>query len=328
MSNLTYIAYLNQLSSSINWYYNIISSSIGIPCNILSIFIFFRLMRNKTNMGFLGVWQCCIDLAMLLLFLLAFRSQTFGFSVPSTSDSACKFLTYMRRFILHASSWIPVVTTFDRFVFVFYGQNERFKFMKNKLILTVLILVLFSIITIMDIPNMLFYLNGKSCSGDFAVVVSSDIISICLRTYFPSALMIFFNLIMIHKIYKSSKIIIKQTSNTRKEHQFTRAVIAFDSYFFLLNFPLSLFYIFSDINSYSGALDGDKLFAANYSLVGAIAGNISFCEQTLSFFMYLGFNKLFRHELGYLLGKYLRIPCFNRVEPSQMTQSVQSLTLH
>lgn len=325
MSDLAYIVYLNKLSSDINWYFSIISSSIGIPCNILSIIIFFRLRRNKTNMGFLGVWQSSIDLILLLLFLLVFRSQTFGISLATQNDSACKFLTYLRRFILHASSWIPVVTTFDRFVFVFYGHSERFKFMKNKRILSAIILIIFIIITILDIPNMLFYLSEIICTAEFSVVVSSNIISIFLRTYFPAVLMILFNIVMIRKIYKNSKTISKQTSSSRKEQQFTRAVIAFDSYFFFLNFPLSLYYILNDINTYSGALKGDSLFAANYTFVGAIAGNISFFEQTFTFFMYLWFNKIFRNEFTNLLGKYLHIKCFNRVQPNQMSQSIQSV---
>lgn len=275
MSNLTYPAYLNKLSNDINWSFNIISSSIGIPCNLVSIVIYTRLMRNKTNMGFLGVWQCSIDLALLLFFLLLFRSSTtLGINLPGQTDSGCKFLTFLRRFILHASSWIPVVTTFDRFVFVFYSQDERFKFMHKKRMLTLLILVVFVVITILDIPNMLFYKSGSACVSDFPITVSSDIISICLRTYFPAILMVILNLVMIQKIYSSSKILSNRSSSvSRKEHQFTRAVIAFDSYFFILNFPLSLYYIFNDVNSYSGALKGD-LFVASYSLAGAIAGNM------------------------------------------------------
>lgn len=307
----SYIDNLNNISDDLHAYFNIISSSIGIPLNLISILIFVRLMRNKNNMGFLYTFQCSIDLLVLLFTLLLFRSTaTFGTNLSAQNDTACKLLTFLRRFILHASSWLAVITTFDRFTFVLYGHGDRFRFLKSKRHLIYIILVIFVIIAILDIPNLFFYVTKSGlCSSDFFYLVSSDIISICLRTYFPFLLMLVFNIFMIRKISKNnrSNMLNQTTTLSRKETHFTVAVIAFDVYFFILNFPISLFYIFYDVNLYSGAFKGNALFHAYFSLANNVTADISFCEQTFSFFMYFFCNKLFRNELLSIVGRIFHI---------------------
>ena len=278
-SSEEYAAYLNNIKDNINTYFNIISTSIGIPCNIISIFIFARLMRNKNNMGFLYVWQCTVDFLLLLISVLLIRSySTFGIELSNQSDSACKFLTFLRRFILHASSFISVITAFDRFTFVLYGHGERFQFIKSKRNLTYIILVGFTVISVIDIPNLFFSLmkNGQ-CNASLALRISSDIISTCLRTYLPFFIMIVFNIFMIRKIVENNRNLSYQTSHSRKENHFTVAVISFDVFFFIVNFPLALFYIFYDINMYSND------FHAYYILIYNITVDISFFKQTILF---------------------------------------------
>lgn len=317
MSDAAYALYLSRLANNISYYFLIVSSAIGIPTNMVSIFIFWRLSRNKTNMGYFGMWQTTVDAILLLTFLLVIRNQViFPRSFASFSDSLCKFLTFYRRFMLHISSLMPVLATFDRVVFVLYGYGQRFKFMKSKLKMTACILVIFVIITIADIPNLFYYVKNNSCTADSDSIIASDIISIILRTYLPFALMIIMNTIMIRKIISNRGSTLRQTSLTGKEYQFTLAVIAYDVYFFLINFPSSLYYIFYDANLYRDAFVNNTLFRAQYNMVSAAAINLSYCSQTFSFFMFLAFNKLFRQELAKL------------VIPRRFRQVGQSTTLN
>ena len=313
------ISYYNSITNTFEYYFNIISSAIGIPCNLIAIFIFARLMRNKTNMGYLYIWQCTVDILVLLFFLFVARgTTTFGLNIYNQNDFTCKCFNFLRRFILHASSWIAVIITFDRFTFVLYGHGNRFRFLKNKLNLTGIILVIFIIIAIADVPNLFFSINQKgSCKPDSLARISSDIISILVRTYIPFGLMVIFNLIMIREIFKSSKNVGNQTALSRKETHFTIAVIASDVYFLLMNFPLSIFYIFYDINLYSGAFDVTSPFSSKYLVANTVFSDFSFCEQTFSFFMYLAFNKLFRNEILSIVGRMPFLRNFSRVQPSQ-----------
>lgn len=213
-SNQALVSYLNQLTSSINTNYVIISTSIGVPLNLICMFTFWRLMKNnKTNMGFLGICQSFIDMTILLMFLFVYRAAPIFFSIlpANRANAECKIFGWIRRFILHASSWIAVVSTFDRFTYVLYGHENRLKFLKNKSTLSGCILAIFVLIGILNIPNLFFYISGGACIGNFDATISSDIISILLRTYIPFGLMVVFNWLMIRKLFKSNR----RSSRTR-----------------------------------------------------------------------------------------------------------------
>ena len=323
-NSMSELSYYNRVTTNNEFYFNIVSSSIGIPCNIISIFIFARLMRIKTNMGFLFIWQCSVDLLMLLLYLFLFRStSTFGINIYGINNFDCKFLNVLRRFILHASSWIAVLTTFDRFTFVVYGHEGRFRILKKKRYLTCIIFVIFAFILILDIPSFFFYINKVGiCKADFSAKLSSEILSILMRELIPFLIIVIFNIIIVIKIYKSKKIPVSNQTEHESQNevhvQFTRAVIPFDVFFLIVNFPLFVYYIFYGINGYSGAFDKNALFYAKYLVANAVLSDTSFYQQTISFFIYLAFNRLFRHELLYCLR---RICCMkkrvNTIEPVQ-----------
>ena len=331
MSNLTYAQYLVKVSNDITSYCVIVQSAVGIPANLLSIFIFARLLKQKTNMGFLYIWQSIVDLCVLLCFIFFFRSaQTLGINLYVASDSWCKFITYIRRFILHASSWVAVFTTFDRFIFVLYGHSDRFKIMKQKRYLTLCLVSILTVILILDIPNLFFYVSGNACVADYVPNISSDMISIFTRTYIPFTLMILFNIVMIRQTFiharahkhhgaiynhrQSHPKVAHSVHLTRKEYQFTVAVIAYDVFFLVFNFPMSLYYIFYDVNLYSGAFVGNPLFSASYTFVNAITSNLTPFVQTYSFLTYLAFNKLYRNEVLYILSKILPLAVLRRVQ--------------
>lgn len=305
-----YTTYLNNLSNTMNNYLSIILPSIGIPCNFISVLIFWRMGNNKSNMVFLGIFQSLVDAVLLFLVLIVFRSQyTIGISFFAQSDTICKFLTFIRRYIFVASSWMHVLITFDRVIFVLNLHQGRLRFMQNKLVLIGLIFVVLSILALLSMPNAFYYLDGttSTCTSSGAINITTDIVAIIFRTYLPFTLMIIFNLIMIQKIFKSSKVKAKQTAVARREYQLTFAVMAFDVYFFFVNFPLSCYFIFYDVNNYSGAMDNNPLFTAQYSLFNTVTSNFAFFQQTFSFVMYMIFNKLFRAEVFGLVGIVLRI---------------------
>lgn len=148
MSSQDYVNYLNQLSRTINTNYMISAVSIGVPCNLISILVFWRLLKNKNNMGYLGIIQSIVDLFVIFMLFFVFRSWQLFFTItpPNRDDLQCKIFTFIRRFMLHVSSWIAVVSTFDRFTYVFYGHEQRFKFMKSKLALSAIIFGIFVVL--------------------------------------------------------------------------------------------------------------------------------------------------------------------------------------
>lgn len=322
-SNSQQIAYLNRVASSIQYYDNIIYLSVGIPLNVLNAVVFARLLlnnnkNNKTNMGFFGLCQSIMDIIVLLYFSLVFRSSGFfGYSFANTNDSLCRVVNYFRRFCSSTSSWMEVITTFDRFIFVIFGHAGRFKFMEKKRYLTLIIAGVVVFLAVAHINNLLYYVSKGNCTADFPILFASDMILICLRTYIPSLLMIVFNVFMIRTVLKKSRAVLKQTAKGRKEYLFTVSVIANDAFFLILDLPYTVYFIFYDTNLLSGAINADALFAAYYNFYGNIAKDMAFYVQTLNFLVYLAFNKLYRKELLNLIGKIIPMKPNVSVNPSQ-----------
>ena len=88
-----------------------------------------------------------------------------------------------------------------------------------------------------------------------------------------------FNRAKVNTLRKSTKSI----SSSRKEYQFTIAVISYNIFFLILNFPRSLYFIMYDVNLYSGAFNGNPMFSAIYSVLNAVTSNLATCVQTFSF---------------------------------------------
>jgi len=179
--------------------------------------------------------------------------------------------------------------------------------MKFKRYLALIILTAFIIIAIVGIPSLFVSFNG-SCTADVGLTILSDFVSISLRAYIPFGLMVVFNIIMIYKlisILKNSSI--GKTSKRRREYQFTFTVMVSLLFFFVVNFPQSLYYIFVDKYQYSGAFLEDRAFTAKYYFVSVMVENISFFQQTFSFLMFLIFNKLYRREFLTICNVFLNI---------------------
>lgn len=297
-SSSDYETYLVKLTDDITKFFLIASSVIGIPGNLLSIVIYLRLNRyTKTNMPFLFILQSLIDLILLTMTLLIFRGSflLFGTSLSFVSNPLCKLWSFFNRYLLHISSWMLVLTTFDRFLFVIY--EKRVKFMKDKMILTAIVLIMFILIAIADIENLLYFLTSSGfCTGNVDVRKSANIISSLLSFYIPMFLMVIFNSVIICKLIKPSKETSRQAILSIKERRFTIFVISFDTIFFISKAPLSIFYIIYYINLDSGEFKVNYTFDLILILTFNIILNISYFVQIFSFFISIAFNKGFRRE--------------------------------
>lgn len=202
------VAFLAKLSADINNYFLYASSAIGIPLNIVSTIIFIRLSNTKTNMGFLYACQTITDFLVLSLQLLVFRSSVvFGRNFTAFSMGACKFITFMRRFVIHVSAMIPVLITFDRFIFILYGHVHRYRKLQKRRYLALMLLAMFAVITLFDIPNFFYYIGSRgTCSNDTITDIFADVISIVFKTFVPFIFMGILNWFIVRRLIRRDSV--------------------------------------------------------------------------------------------------------------------------
>nr|QVK45698.1 G protein-coupled receptor [Proales similis] len=303
---------LRELSKNLNFYCSVVGYPIGILLNALSIVIFVRPNLNKTNMGFLYTWQAAFDIMLLGAASFSIAMGTaIGIPLDATSDFLCRFLSIVRRILVHASSWMSLFITFDRFLFVRY-PNRLLRIRKSKRLLTCAILVMVALISLIDIPNALFYLEVTEISRNNQTIVQtrctsspivksvSDMISILMRTFIPFAFMMLLDALII-VFLKQSKGRSQRGQSSKRERQFTLVVLASNGVFLFFNFPVSVMYIVTTIHSL-GEIRLEPLPAAVVGLTSLCTLLFSFIVQCFSFVTNLAFNKLFRHEIYQMLG--------------------------
>ena len=128
-----YIAYLNNVSNGISFYYLMITVPIGLIGNTVSFYIYTRPNLNrKTNTGFLYAWLCVLNILSILQYAFLTRSSVlFGY----TPTFPCGLINYMRRTTFNWISWMQVYISFDRFVSVLYPMRVVLMSKKVKAIL-------------------------------------------------------------------------------------------------------------------------------------------------------------------------------------------------
>lgn len=111
------VSSLNSISNTLSFYMLLIIFVVGVPGNLLSLFIYTRPSLNrKTNTGFLYTWLCFLNLIAIFQNIFLVRPQNlFGYSAPR---SPCGLFDFIRRVCYNSVSWMQVFISFDRFIHV------------------------------------------------------------------------------------------------------------------------------------------------------------------------------------------------------------------
>jgi hypothetical protein len=317
------ISFLSTTSGRVNYFFVLIFPTSGVILSFFSLLIFSRPALNKTNMGFLYMWQSSIDILLLLIFIFETRSATlFGQSVANHAEVLCRSLRWFRRVTLHASSWMSVYITLDRFAYV--CQPKRLEAIRNKKsISTCIILGMLLILTAINIPNYFSTIeitiqpisSNSSSNASRAPVITqqcrtnavmsslTNLMSTLFRTWLPILSMVLLDLLIIKRLNANKLKVTKGSKSLhRKENHYTKNVILLNLLFFIFNAPLAVIYLIDAINVYTPSVPKDPLYIAIISFLISISVNLSYAYQSASFFIYLIFNSVFRNELFFLLG--------------------------
>jgi uncharacterized membrane protein len=335
---------LEFVSKQIGFYMIVIGTPLGAILNMFAIYIFTRPALNRTNMGFLFRWQKTIDTICLISYALLIRSPIiFDFDVFTLSDTACKLLSFYKSFILTMSSAIMAFIAFDRFLFIHY--QKKFKFMKRKRNLMMIIGVLALTAALFSIINLFFYVGEKEddnevkmnhdnydfnstatnsstvttttvtagsklvCRGSITFGFISEFLLISLRAHLPLSFVFIVNCILIKDLVKSKNRVQSEFKLNKREIQFTFTVIFASFVFFALYFPISVMILLKFVFYVTGFEYSREIFDFFHS----VSIEIAMSYLILEFFVLIAVNKLFRHEIVVVF-KWLRVKWCSREE--------------
>ena len=134
-----------------------------------------------------------------------------------------------------------------------------------------------------------------------SVNIASDVFTDSLRNYLPFLLMVALNISMCRR-FVSLKIRLDTAGHNklnRRDFQFTVGVISMNFIFAAFYTPLSIAYIIQD--AYKYILPSTSPFMASVNMFWNITVTISYIYNSIKFFIFLSFYKLFRREVCDLL---------------------------
>ena len=226
-------------------------------------------------------------------------------------------MLYTTRITLQMSSWANVLITFDRLLCVTY--RNKFAFMKKKTNLFLGFIILFVVLTILDIPNFFFELvtvesptiqnstlsnrtqssniiivnNEKVCTASKNIVYIRDTISMILRYILPFLLMILLNTLLIKRLLKSKQIANRQL---KKEHNFAFTVVFLNAFFVITLLPSAFILIGSNIVGYKDTTTVSYRTTAIMNFAYVAGQYFAGFNYTFTLLLNLKFNKMFRKE--------------------------------
>jgi hypothetical protein len=226
------------------------------------------------------------------------------------------------------------VLTVDRFWSVYLGNKLKIK--RNKLSLTILMLIIFGFLFLTNgvnfftyanffsirIPNVIngvlvnfTILSGSTCTqlSDWNVVQQLEFS--LMRSIVPFVIMVILNVLLIKHIAESRKRIAQNRSQKRENH-FTIAVTLMNGAFFVTNFPRFVTTIMNITFTYSGLppTEDPNLLNAQLSVFYTTCIIFSLVFTLAQFWLDLTLNSLFRKEV---IDLFLRIARRNQVSVTE-----------
>nr|QVK45683.1 G protein-coupled receptor [Proales similis] len=328
-SDLQLIISIGQWMGWISFYFTVVLVPTGILLNLANLFVFSRARLNKTNMGFLYLIQTAVDLVLLFYTLFVIGSNTvFGVEFEHLSDMMCRLVTFGRQVTIHASAWMTVLITLDRFLFI--QSSKRVQFLKRKKNWAVIMGVVLAAIAAVNLPNFAYHIQityshsggtrveRKTCQSDSTFSTVNSVITVLVRTYIPIAVMAILNFNLICFISRA-KARVRQNSTTvesKSENSFVRVVVAQNLLYLAINGPLSVGYMVLNFRQF-GWINLGRVPAMVFNFIFLCFVLLSYFYQIFSFFWHFLLNKLFREE----------VLCLTRVKDDQLlSQSTNTRT--
>jgi hypothetical protein len=156
------------------------------------------------------------------------------------SDFACATISFLLRVCMHMTSWLYVCLTIDKYLCVAFNNKLAYIFNDRKK-LSFIMLVLFSVTCLINVPNFFFRLslNAKSdleCLSTPLLFAIRNLTAIFFRTVLPISLQIVFSCLLLHKLFKVRRSVMTNHS-MEKEYKFARIILWLNLMFLITETP-------------------------------------------------------------------------------------------
>ncbi|XP_029641267.1 uncharacterized protein LOC115216208 [Octopus sinensis] len=213
------------------------------------------------------------DLGVLYSGLLPNIMEAYGIIGDYSSDKQCKLTQFFIFFFLEGSSWMSVIITIERMVFVLFPYLDR-----SKRCQATSLVVLVTLLIIINAPmSLLWKLEGSICDGP----------SILKNSYFikysiiPSAILILSNIVITYKLCTQSA-----PARGSPNLQPVLLVFAISGFFLMTTFPASIILNRTE--------HPDPIIFLFVRL-------LLYTNNTFNFILYILVSKIFREELLLML---------------------------
>ena len=162
------------------------------------------------------------NMALLIVFVVYF-SRSLDIELVTMSRTTCKLLPYLVRILVQFPSWIHVLITYDRLIFLFYAKKNMLLSNRTRIALTVAAMML--LIALANFSNILFELRRSEkksykllyenrsekvyeeilerreveCTASVLVVSVRDVTTLMCRVFLPFILITVGNVLLVKK---------------------------------------------------------------------------------------------------------------------------------
>ena len=268
---------------------------LGILFNGITFYIYTRKTLIKTSAGFYFSVLAIVETLALLSGSLKYSTYNlWNFHPHNYSIFLCKFNTTATYILCQMASWILVIISIDRLILIKYPYKfVGTKFIKIRI---AFIVSIFFIITIINIPNLIFLdlisVNISNQSMNQICIFDSlsydqiniNLIDLFLTAIIPFIIMMFSGVVAAIIILNSKNKISQSTVKPRRKYRFLSTIIARNLLFLVFNLPICLTMIINNLR-YQKYIYIDFVFTISNIFVYA---NFAF-----SLFVHLIFNDAF-----------------------------------
>ena len=287
----------------VSLYGSVLVHPFGLISNAFSIVIFSRKKFWENTMGYYNI-ILSIDnnIVIAVNFIMSFSSG-YGNDILLWSSFNCAFLFFVSRVSVSFSSWLNVMVSLDRMLFIIFPN--RFLLLRKKKILTMIISVIFILLFAINSPNFYLYVSKTysytnasnistvTCGPPKNLEVLVDMIRILTRALIPFVLIIVINSFLIYKLIKT-KSRFRHNVASKREYKFAYSISALSVFFIVSLTPFVLTLLLLTFMSQAN-LKNTKAYLVTTLCYGISVGLTTY-NYCFVFLINLRFNSLFRDE--------------------------------